>query len=121
MQNMRRDRLSNQLRLIHTKMIEDSHICLMLSLYLHKFSNGQVAFSFYSEYLGFGIQDFNEFENIENAEPKSLNILSGQKHIFTLSDEDIEDRKKELIQKMDKMTFKETFDIIVNYQNQIFV
>ena len=121
MQNMRRDRLSNQLRLIHTKMIEDSHICLTLSLYLHKFSNGQAAFSFYSEYLGFGIQDFNEYENIENAEPKSLNILSGKKHIFTLSDEDIEDRKKELILKMDKMTFKETFDIIVNYQNQIFV
>lgn len=111
--------MKQQLRLLNTKMVEKDNICLMLSLYLH-ISDGKCRFSYYSSYMGFGI---DKEDLMEDGIPKINNILSGTQDIYgiDLNSEELKTRIEELIQEMENMQFEDAFQIIANYQNKSFV
>lgn len=97
-------------RLIATRVLENNNICLTLSLYSHKTDDEKVFFSYFTDYLGFGIE-IPEDEDIDKSNQIFLghiNLTSPKKLSKTSYQEYIE----KLVLAMDRLTFEEVFSLL---------
>lgn len=109
-------------RLISTKMLEKNKICFTISLYSHETDDGKVFFSYFGDYLGFGLntpdKDYFKTPQVENFD-RIGQILSGKKDICTpksMTQLEYLTLQNSFIKKMDELQFE---DILLFIENKI--
>lgn len=98
-------------RLLNSRIVEENDICFLLSLYSYHDSDGKVSFSLYSDYLGFALQNTEDFLEKDKRLPQFCHVISGTKQLTLpkeLTYEEYKGKLEELIEMMDSITMAET-------------
>lgn len=102
--------------LLNSKVLEKNDISLIVSLYLNKNKNGEIYFSYYSDYFGFGINKNDDiYKRNHHKQNGTRNILSNDIQITkpeVIDEDECQMKVKMFIENMNNLTFEDALCIL---------